>query len=75
MRMLNKVSGKERLLFVTMPDVVGNAEKTKELFKEWFPRICSLNVPIAFVLQNNVVNDEITLAKYKCGVYRRRYAI
>lgn len=39
-------------LFISAPDVVGNAEQTADLFKVWAPRIREAGYPVAYVLQD-----------------------
>jgi hypothetical protein len=58
-RMLERVSGKDKLIFVTMPDVVGDHIKTKELFDQYYEKVSAYNVPLAYVLQNGVTVEEI----------------
>lgn len=60
LRMIKKVQGLPRLLFVTMPDIVGDAKGTKELFDIWYPIIKKYyDVPLAYVIQNGVSEKEI----------------
>jgi hypothetical protein len=51
-RMLREISGQPRLLWVTAPDVVGDAEATLKRFKLWRQTLRYFNVPIAYVLQD-----------------------
>lgn len=41
-----------RPLFVSAPDVVADADKTSDLFSEWFIRINRLGFKVAYVLQD-----------------------
>jgi hypothetical protein len=50
-RMLPALQGLPGCLFVVSPDVVGDAEATDLLFAEWSPRIRSLGLPVAYVVQ------------------------
>lgn len=60
MRMCKKVQGQPRLIFVTVPDVVGDSEGTLKAFKLWQPILKNYyDVPLAFVLQDGVKVDEI----------------
>jgi hypothetical protein len=60
LRMVKKVQGKPGLVFVTMPDVVGNSKATRELFELWYPIFKKYyDVPLAYVLQNGVSENEI----------------
>lgn len=43
---------RERCLFVTVPDAVGDAAETARLFDEWEPRVRALGYPVAMVAQN-----------------------
>lgn len=60
LKMVKAATGKPRLLFVTVPDVVGDAKSTLELFKLWQPVLKKYyDVPLAYVLQNGVDPGEI----------------
>lgn len=50
-RMVEKVAGQPRLLWLACPDVVGDAAGTLRLFEEWMPQL-RWRVPLAFVLQD-----------------------
>ena len=50
-RMLDRLTGLSPL-WVSAPDVVGNAIATDELFQYWYPKIKQRNLKIALVLQN-----------------------
>ena len=54
--MLGKVSRADRtsLLFVTVPDSVGNARETLNLWFEWYPQLAYLTLPAAFVGQDGI---------------------
>lgn len=49
----------ERLLFVTAPDVVGDATATLALFAEWEPRLHALHLPVALVGQDGLTADDV----------------
>jgi hypothetical protein len=51
-RMLARISGQPLLLWVTAPDVVGNAPATLALFATWRPILEAAGLPIAFVAQD-----------------------
>lgn len=53
-QMLGKLSGHENCLFVTAPDVVGEARPTLELFDRWEPILRELNLPVALVGQDGL---------------------
>lgn len=42
-------------LFVTVPDCVGNAEITHQLWKEWSPFMFDCGLPLAYVAQDGLV--------------------
>jgi hypothetical protein len=50
--MLERIEYRRGCLFVTAPDVVGDAAATLELFYEWQRDLCGL--PIAFVAQDGI---------------------
>jgi hypothetical protein len=50
--LLGRIAGKPGCLFVTAPDVVGNARETALRFYHWRPVIKALGLPIALVLQD-----------------------
>jgi hypothetical protein len=50
-RLLRRIAGKPRCLFVVCPDVVGNARATLELFWVWHPEV-EIAGPTAFVGQD-----------------------
>ena len=47
---------KAKVQFVVAPDVVGDADATLKLYKEWEPKIHKLGFPVAFVAQNGLEN-------------------
>jgi len=66
-KMVRSVQGKPNLLFVTMPDVIGNAKETLESFKVWYPVFERYyNVPLSYVLQDDVSVNEIPWDSVKC---------
>ena len=48
-----------KCLFVVMPDVVGDAKKTMDLYLEWHDVFSELDVPLAFVCQDGQLPNEI----------------
>lgn len=51
-RMLRRVAGHPRLLWVVCPDAVGDAKGTLALWRQWEPEVRAAGVPVAFVLQD-----------------------
>lgn len=58
-RMLRRIAGKPRLLWVTCPDVVADARATVALFREWEPELREARMPVAFVLQDGQEDMEL----------------
>jgi hypothetical protein len=66
-RMLGKVAGVARCLFVAAPDVVeqteggpvGDAAATLERFDEWEPRIRDAGLPVALVAQDGLAPADV----------------
>ena len=58
-RLMQRITGKRRLLFITAPDVVANAELTLRRFYLWEPVILSYDLPIAFVGQDGITDHPI----------------
>lgn len=52
--MLVAISGMEGCLFVTAPDVVGDARATTERFYEWLPTLRECGQPIGYVTQDGL---------------------
>jgi hypothetical protein len=57
-RMLDAIAGIPGCLFVTSPDVVGEAGLTDLLFEEWAPQIAARGLPVAYVLQEDGLEYE-----------------
>jgi hypothetical protein len=51
-RMLSRLEDRRRCLFVTAPDVVGDAASTASLFREWREEIAERRFPVAYVIQD-----------------------
>ncbi len=56
-RMLERITGQPRLLWVTCPDVVAWARFTRILFDEWEPELSARRLPIAYVLQDGEMSE------------------
>lgn len=48
-----------RCLFVTVPDVVGDAAATLALFEEWWVEVADTGLPLALVAQNGIEDTEV----------------
>lgn len=59
MKMLDRISGLDGCLFVTVPDVVADSAKTIDLWDEWLPELTDRNLPPAFVLQDGITSDDV----------------
>jgi hypothetical protein len=57
--MLNKITGMDGCLFITAPDVVGDAEETLRRFWEWLPAIRRAQQPVALVAQDGIHDTEL----------------
>jgi hypothetical protein len=53
-RMLDRIEGLPGCLFVTVPDVVGDASATLELFVKWAPELERRGLPLALVAQDGL---------------------
>lgn len=53
----------EKLKYVTVPDCVGNFEETIKLFDDWYKLLKNEQLPLAFVLQDNMPISEIPFDK------------
>jgi hypothetical protein len=56
-RMLDALHALPGCLFVTLPDVVGDARKTAERFSVWLPALVERSLPVALVAQDGI--DEL----------------
>lgn len=52
LKMLDKITGHPRCLFVVAPDVLGNAAQTRTLFDTWHDELVNRQLPIAYVSQD-----------------------
>ena len=50
-------SSKDRCKFVAVPDVVGSARRTEEVFRHWYRQLCGW--PLALVAQDGIEDIEI----------------
>lgn len=57
--MLERITGRRNCLFVTAPDVVGDAAETLRRFWEWLPRLNATRQPVALVAQDGIENTDI----------------
>jgi hypothetical protein len=57
--MLNAIWGLPGCLFVTAPDVVGDAERTLELFEEWYDELNATLLPLALVAQDGLDSERV----------------
>jgi hypothetical protein len=63
--MLKRVSG-SRVLWVTVPDVVGNARATQLRYRLWRPALQYFQLPIAFVAQDAQTVAEVPWGEIVC---------
>jgi hypothetical protein len=59
MNMIDRVAGLPGCLFVTVPDVVGDAVATRAMFDQWAPELERRELPLAFVAQDGLTHDEL----------------
>lgn len=64
-RMLKKIRGQEKCLWVACPDVVGNAKATLDLFAQWEPIVHDYDLPVALVGQDGLESLEIPWDKFE----------
>lgn len=62
-RMLEAIWGLRGCLFVTMPDVVGDADRTLDLFEEWYDEVNACLQPKALVAQDGLTSDRVPWAR------------
>lgn len=68
-RLLRRVSGQPRLLWVACPDVVGDAKRTLELFGLWGPELVAAGVPVAFIGQDGQEDLSLPLWDEFCAFF------
>lgn len=54
LKMLGTIAGQPNCLFVTAPDVLGDADATLRQFRKWEPIITDAGLPVAYVLQDGL---------------------
>lgn len=85
LRMLDRIAFQPGCLFVTLPDVVGNASRTLALYHQHVGRVLERGLPPGFVLQNGIThtpgvpNDAVALflggdTAFKLGPVARQFA-
>lgn len=57
--MLRLISGLSGCLFVTVPDVVADANATAELWDTWAPIVAEYKLPRALVLQDGITTTDV----------------
>lgn len=65
-RLLGRVAGQPRLLWVACPDRVGDARVTIELFDQWEPELRAAGIPVAFVGQDGQEDFEVPWGMCEC---------
>lgn len=58
-RMLERIIGLPRCLFVVCPDAVGDAARTLEMFRSWRGEVAASGQPVAFVGQDGAESLEV----------------
>ena len=64
-KMIERLPRIETLKYVTLPDVVGNHDKTTNLFDIWYEKLKNEQLPLAFVLQDGCSTMDIPFDKIK----------
>ncbi len=54
LRMLDRITGFPRLVFVCLPDVVADARATMDLFDDWKLEVAGRGLPVALVAQDGL---------------------
>lgn len=65
-RMLKRIAGKPRLLWVVAPDVVGDSVATLKRFHLWVPVLSHYGVPIAYVAQDGCAPKDVPWSRIAC---------
>lgn len=67
-KMVEAIAQRRRhlLLFVTAPDVVGDATETLRLFRVWAPRLRALGLPVGYVLQDGATVETVPWDEVDC---------
>lgn len=58
-KMLSAIEGLPGCLFVTVPDVVGDARATLRLFRQWVDEVALLGQPVALVAQDGLKDADV----------------
>lgn len=66
MNMLNAYRNLESPLWVTLPDVVGDAKETMQLFREWRGIVSGFGYPLALVAQDGLEHMPIPWNGFDC---------
>lgn len=53
------LSKKRKPDFIVAPDEVGNAQKTLELWEQWYPRLKNLEIPLAIAVQDGMTEKDV----------------
>jgi len=64
-RMLDKVKGQPRLLWVAAPDVVADAAATLARFEIWEPELHGMGLPVALVAQDGLEDMDIPWSRFE----------
>lgn len=63
-RMLSRIAGLPRCLFVVVPDAVGDARATLSLFGEWAEEVAAAGQPLALVGQDGAEDLDIPWGRF-----------
>lgn len=58
-RMLDRIEGLAGCVFVTVPDVVGDAAATADQWERWLPELRARDLPAALVAQDGLEPDDV----------------
>lgn len=64
-RLLGRVAGQPRLLWIVCPDCVGDAAETLKLFDHWQPEVSEAG-PVAFVGQDGQEDLDLPWERFNC---------
>ncbi len=64
-RMLAKIAGQPRCLFLVVPDVVGNAQATHFQFEQWWDECHDTGQPLAYVGQDGAEHMDIPWGQFQ----------
>lgn len=57
--MLTKIKGRPGCRFVTLPDIVGDADATLKLFETWYDEVKATGQPVALVAQDGLTPQRV----------------